>query len=445
MGISKTADYLREKGKAAAGDRFLLLLIGLGALAAALILLRQINYGVGLMHDSLIYLAAARNLASGNGLVFHTGEPLATWAPLFPALLAAPELLGGEARSVVGLLNAAATGALVVVVGWWLRRRFGSIPLAWWGTLAALLSIPLTRMGVWAMSEPVFLLLATLALLGAAQFLDGGRRRALVWAGVFTALACLTRYVGITIIFAVAPLLLCRRESWTDRAQNAALYCVIAVLPLGAWMVRNYLILGTPFGPQGVSGTTLSQYLEFILGTFASWAFPVSVVPAGYELLGALPGLAVLAPLAGAGILAVRQWRQAGRVSGALLLPAVFSLFYSASLLTSSNFRAIELPTDRLASPVYVPLVLAGAAIAAYWLRHSFYPPPYFGSFVRNASAAAARTAAIGIARGAAGRPLLGSGLSAGGSRGGHSPGHYGGNWHLFQCALGQFRTGSAT
>lgn len=374
MGISKTADYLREKGKAAAGDRFLLLLLALGLLSALLILLRQINYGPGLIPDAMIYLSVARNLASGNGLVIQNGELLTIWAPLFPTLLAAPERLGGEARMAAGLLNAAATGALVVVVGWYLRRRFGSVLLAWWGALAVLLSIPLTRMGASVATEPVFLLLSVLALLCAAQFLDGGTRRALVWAGVFTALACLTRYVGITIIFAVAPLLLCRRESWMARAQNAALYSVIAGLPVGAWMARNYVVSGTLTGPRWPSDTTLSEYLLALLGTLASWAFPVSIGPEGNALLMVLLGLATLSPAAVAGILAVRQWQKAGRVSGALLVPAVFSLLYIAFLVTSSTFTTLELPTDRYMSPVYVPLVLAVAAIAAYWRRHSFYP-----------------------------------------------------------------------
>ena len=395
-------------------------------LSALLILLREINYGVGLVSDSLFYLSAARNLASGNGLVIYTGEALTTWAPLFPTLLAAPERLGGDARSAAGLVNAAATGALVVLVGWYLRRRFGSVLLDWWGALAVLLSIPLTRVGVTAMSEPVFLLLATLALLGAAQFLDGGTRRALVGAAVFTALACLTRYVGITIIFAVAPLLLCRRESWTARLQNAALYCVIAGLPVGAWMARNYVVGGTLTGNRRLSDTTLSEYLVALLGTLASWAFPVSVGPEGNALLMVLLGLALLSPAAVAVILAVRQWRKADRGSGALLVPAVFSLLYIAFLVTSSTFTTLELPGDRYMSPVYVPLVLAVAAIAAYWRRHSFYPAQILDYlFGGGAATAVARMAAIGMARGAAAWPLPGTGLSTGGNRGGHPPEHY--------------------
>lgn len=374
MRLNETFLSIRRRGKAKANDRFLLLAAAIGLLAALLILLREINFGVGLAHDSIIYLSVARSLAAGAGLVAYNGDTLTLFPPLFPALVAVPGLFGLDAPAAAGLVNAAAIGALVGVVGWRLRSDFGSTPLALWGALAAMLSIPLAYVGSRAFSEPIFLLLTTLALIQAAQFLDSGRRSALVWAAVFTALACLTRYSGAAIVITVALLLLCRRDSWSSRAQNVVLYSSIAALPVGIWVLRNFLLTGLFTGYRAPSDATLTQNVTVLLHTLASWLFPVGIwsnVQAGTALLAAPLGLPVLALVAGASILAVRQWRAEGQANGALLVPVAFILIYGALLTAAATFTLLDPLEDKLMSPVYVPLLFTVAAIADWRLRRN--------------------------------------------------------------------------
>ena len=56
----------------------------LGVLGAALVLLRQANFGGGLSWDSAYYLSAARSLVAGDGLVIWNGVQYVAAAPLFP-------------------------------------------------------------------------------------------------------------------------------------------------------------------------------------------------------------------------------------------------------------------------------------------------------------------------------------------------------------------------
>ena len=378
MRLNKTFLSIRRRGKAKANARFLLLAAAIGLLAALLILLREINFGVGLAHDSIVYLSVARRLAAGAGLVAYNGDTLTLFPPLFPALVAVPGLFGLDAPAAAGLVNAAAIGALVGVVGWRLRSDFGSTPLALWGALAAMLSIPLTYVGSRAFSEPIFLLLTTLTLIQAAQFLDSGRRSALVWAAVFTALACLARYSGAAIVITVALLLLCRKDSWSSRAQNVVLYSSIAALPVGIWVLRNFLLTGLFTGYRAPSDASLPQNITVLLHTLASWLFPVggwSNVQAGTALLAAPLGLLALALVAGASILAVRQWRAEGQASGALLVPVAFILIYGALLTAAATFTLLDPLEDKLMSPVYVPLLFTVAAIADWWMRRNCRAP----------------------------------------------------------------------
>ena len=239
-----------------------------------------------------------------------------------------------------------------------------------------LLSIPLTFVATRALSEPVFILLLTLALIYAAQFLDAGQRRALLLAALFTALACLTRYSGVAIVIAIGLLLLCRRASWTDRAQNAALYSTIALLPLGVWILRNYLLTGLYTGYRAPSETTLPEHLTTLLHTLATWLLPIEHWPEGNAFLPTLLGLLTLTPVALAGILAVRQWRAQGRVSGMLLVPAAFIPIYLSFLVISATVTILNPLKNELLSPVYVPLLFAVVPVVSYWTRHNFCPPP---------------------------------------------------------------------
>ena len=356
------------------GGKYLLLLIALSVLAALLLLLRQINYGIGLEPDSIGYLSAARNLAAGNGLVMANGAPLAVWAPLFPVLAAVPGLVGLDALPAASLVNAGAIGGLVFVAGWRLRRSCGATLPAVWGTLAVMLSVPINRQGYLAVSEPVFLLFMMLALVQAERFLDDGRRAALVWAGVFTALACLTRYIGVAIIMTVVLLLLVNSGRLTEKAKNVTLYAVIPVAALSAWMVRNLLITGFWDGGRPASDKTLGQNLSATAEVLASWLLP-GAWPDWNPLFATLLALLALTPAVGAGILAVRYYREHGRLSGVLTAPAAFMLIYIALLVVSGSITLLAKLDYRLLAPVYAPLIFTVAGMAAWWLRRNAAGP----------------------------------------------------------------------
>ena len=352
------------------GDKFLLLLVGLAVVAAGLMLLRQVNYGIGLEADSIGYLSAARNLAAGDGLVMASGWPLALWSPLFPVLTALPGFFGLDALPAASLVNAAAIGGLVFVAGWRLRRSGGAMLPTVWGTLAVLLSIPVNQQGYQAVSEPVFLLFTMLALAQAERFLDDGKRGALVWAGVFTALACLARYIGVSIIITVVLLLLLNSDRLAEKAKNVAWYAVIPVVALSAWLVRNWLLTGFVAGNRPAAHRTMADNLYAAAEVLASWALP-GAWSDGNGLVVGLLALLVLAPAAGAGVLAVRRYRQRGRLCGTLAVPAAFALIYIMALAASGSVTLLAKLDHRLMSPAYVPLVLAAAGMLGWWLRRN--------------------------------------------------------------------------
>ncbi len=226
-------------------DDFTLLLAALAALGVVLVLAREIVYGVGLYGDSIEYVAVARNMLAGKGLTLIDGTPLKLWPPLYPLLLAGAGLGMIDPLDVAGPLNAAIFGLTIFAVGHYLRQRIDSRFLVVWVCIAAALSIPLADLASWAMTDPAFILLATLALIRTDKFLTESKTSSLVWAGVFSALAWQTRYTGAAVPVVVGLLLLFQPAAspW-QRVRRTAGFSLIVGSPMALWLLRNFLLTG---------------------------------------------------------------------------------------------------------------------------------------------------------------------------------------------------------
>ncbi len=351
-------------------DKFLLLLVGLALLGGLLILLREINYGAVVSWDSVTYMSTAENTAAGRWFItFYYGKPLINWPPMYPLLMAPIVLLGFDVHGSAGFVNAAAFTLTVLFSALWLRRHLDSRLIVVWGTLAVMVSIPLTNLAASALSEPTFILFALLALIQTEKFLSGGSRSSLTWAAVFTALACLTRYMGVAVLAAVVLLLLFQRNTAPrEKAVRIAVYSLISAAPVCLWLLRNVLITGRPTSIADWEPTTpLLSNLRLALETLVAWVFPVARMPNGVEDLAAPLVLIALLLMAGAAahVLLRTRGEAAGIGLGPLVPIGVFVLVYAVLLIASGFFVDIGSGNfSRYLSPIYAPLVFIVALTA---------------------------------------------------------------------------------
>ena len=354
-------------------DRDALLPAAFGALAAALVLAREVSYGPGLHWDSIVYVSVAHALLDGDGFTYFLDRPYTIWPPLYPLLLAAPGLSGLDPLDAAGPLNAAAHGLAVLAVARYLLRRLASRPLALWGGLAAALALPLADMAALARPEAPFILFVTLALIRLDGHLADGRRASLWQAAALAALATLVRYPGIALL---GPLLLLpalrRGPAPGERALRLAAAAAIAVVPAGLWMLRRYLITGE-FGRTLLSRTLPVDYgaldiLDGMLSGLGAWAFP-DLPPAGERLatipLAAAGLLALAAALGGSFARERRGGGEAHPAWRALRVHGVFAFSYLAMLAAATvmdlAWTDIQL---RYLTPLYLPLLVAALAAA---------------------------------------------------------------------------------
>ena len=346
-------------------DRCALLIAGAGLLGAALVLAREATYGVNLHYDPVNYIAAARNLLAGEGFANFDGGPYVLWPPLYPLLLAVASLGIFDPLHLAGPLNAAIFGVTVIVLGSYLRRRLEFRFVVAWACLSAALAVPLASQSAWAMPGPLFILLATLSLIRTDEFLSNGRGAALIWAAAFSALAWQTRYLGAAVTLTVVlALLLQRGATLPQRARRVAVLLLIATLPMGLWMMRNFLLVGELTGNRpsvdyrisallAEAGSRLWNWLSFdlFLMRWRDLAFPVQLALVATVLL----------PFGSAFMRGPRDrkdlsaWRAFHLFGG-------FALLYLVALIASLKLGgAVHGVQERYVTPAYFPLLVACA------------------------------------------------------------------------------------
>ena len=356
-------------------DTFTMLLAALSALGVASVMAREITYGVVVHWDSIGYIAGARNLLAGEGYSDMSGSPVRGWPPLYSLLLATASLGTWDPLDVAGPVNAAVFGLTIFTVGRYLRQRLASRFLVVWACLAVTLSVPLADLASWAMSDPLFILLTTLALVRIDQFLTDGKTSSLVWAAVFSALAWLTRNMGVVLPVLVGLLLLFQPGTpLIRRAGRIAVFSLIAALPIALWVVQSHLLTGYTFDRYALvldddrwTDHTVSILLRQALdGLYEHWLYldqDMALWPS-FEFLPAASALLLVVALLSAPVgwifAGVAHERHITLLTGAHYVFGGFAVVYFVLLITALRLEyAFHGVLFRFLDPLYIPLLVA--------------------------------------------------------------------------------------
>ncbi len=224
-----------------------LLLIFLSAAAVLTAVFRiATRHGIGLSPDSVVYVAAARNIAAGKGITTPTAIgldlPLTHFPPAYPVLLSVLARWGVPQFFIaLKLLNLALYLVLIGLIGRWVYLRSGgSVWLTLCAGALAMTSVDLLRVYTMAWSETLFLVLTVGALELLSLHVERSSSKSLVGAAVLTAVAWLTRYAGVAAFVAsLIVLALNPRENLKQKMRSLLLFYGIAGLPMAAWLLRN--------------------------------------------------------------------------------------------------------------------------------------------------------------------------------------------------------------
>ena len=345
-------------------------LAAVAALAVALVLARMSTWGVGWDGDSVRYLAAARTLLAGAGLQDIYDAPFTYWPPLYPLLLAAGGLLV-DPLEVPGPLNLVAFALTIFCFGRYLWARLDSFFLRLWTPLAAALSLPLAESARWAMTETLFILLTTLALVSVEEYRANGAWKALVSTAVLSAMAWQTRYMGVALLVTVGLLVLtAARRPFRERVKRLAVFGAIAAAPMALWALRNYGLVGRPIPslfPQDYSWRGL---FDDLIGRLSSWTdFDWS--PSSAVIVLSLTLVAILARRRPGTVGRGTSRREAFSNPNPITGWALFGLSYLACLTIAlwlgGTWNGVQ---ARLVTPLYIPALAVLAIVTDRFLVH---------------------------------------------------------------------------
>ena len=368
-------------------DRFGLGLWLLGGVGTGSIILREVNSGVILERDSSLYISVARNLLEGAGFIDLYGNDLVTAAPLFTVVVALVSSVGIDAITGAAYANAIIFGLITVATTTWLRRHIESRFLILWAGCAVVLSVLLARSSAAVLTDPLFILLVILSLAALDRFLDTSKRSTLVLAAIWATLACLTRYIGVTVFIAGWLILLMQRDlPIRQKAKQLAVYSAIAMAPVSGWMLHNYFVSGLLFRSHP-TGWSLPISLDRSSTVFTQWVFGNT----GFEYLDALSKrilaisllknptsaaillkfslLTAVAIGVGCGIAYLRRrgYLQSLKV---VAVSGVFILVYVLGWVILLPITDIWLP-DRYLAPIYVPVLVIQMVVLSEFIRWS--------------------------------------------------------------------------
>ena len=362
-----------------AGFQVILVLL---ALAGGCLLSWGTARGIGVLDDTIFYFSAAENYLAGNGLSRLGGDseyiPLTHFPPLYSLFLAALTTLSGFNIALVARgLNLGLFGVNILMVGW-LAKRLSNSWLA--GTLASLWMLGSPVMVLIhkdAMTEPLFITWMLLALWGLFEYLEKPRFKNCVLAAVPAGFMLMSRYAGQGILVGITlTILTLSNRPFRTRLGHAFLFGTISVLPMVAWMIRNYLLVGSFTNRTFYFHPIDRQRLVTGWHTLLEWIAPGAKLHSEKWLSGAL----VLFLLGLGAFLLFRILRKTPAFDQGVL-KEIISLFlillgYLASILTSLTFFDASTPLDnRILSPIFILLVLV--LFAGIWrsdIYHQYRP-----------------------------------------------------------------------
>jgi len=361
----------------------------LGIVAFALVLEITDPPGPGIDPDALAYVGSAESFARHGQFRIPTAHwdsgdstsALSHFPPGLPIAVAVPVRMGMD--PVQGSRLVSATAAFVTVATLAFLVGEATAPLAGILLATALFGMSATYVvHVSVLSEPLFL--AFLALTLAAMV----RRDEKPWlAGLWAALAALTRYAGISAVGAAALWSVARRGTIGEQARRGMWALLPAAVLQGLWFVRTKLVASASSIRELALYGNLGKSIHEGATTLTSWLVPDA--DGALDPADAMPHRRAIAAVAGAllvvvvltGTVRALRRHRTGRTgagddasdpTAALRLLAASTLLvacYLALLIVSRLIADPGIPFDeRILSPVIVlGTTIAATGIALWW------------------------------------------------------------------------------
>lgn len=344
-------------------------------LAALVIGLVFTQSGPGISPDSINYISAGENVYYKNG--FYIGysdrlQPYTAQPPLYPLSIAVLMHLGLDAIQAARLVPVLCF-ALLMLPLFFLGEALESRLTGHVVCLVCVVLSPLLRVTAYAWTEMLYTFFSVVAILFLTQFC--ARKpgwKLLCCSALCTALAMLTRYIGVTLLFVGLIVIVLKCTPRTKMGYHILIFGCISSLPITVWIYRNIALVSQFTGATREESTmgllaNVTITLETVLKDF--FLVPLEVVNkyvhtnVGLAVVGAFFVLLVCVRMYPAKQKFLLNYLRKNYV----VLSYVF--VYLMTLIVMRSLWHFDRISYRLMSPIYPFLIVAVTSFIFYTLK----------------------------------------------------------------------------
>lgn len=329
-------------------------------IGAAIIYYFTTIHGIGISPDSLTYTSVARNMQLGRFWYQFDNMPLIVFPCFYPSLLGGIMFISHhDILTIAPSLNATLFGCTIFLSGCIVQQLAPTAKLYKWLLLSVIiLSSSLIEIYSMLWSETLFILLLLLFIIALHKYATNRSFKQLIIVAIIAAIACITRFAGVTFI-AITGLILLIDSSlkWHKKWWHMIVFGLISISLLVSNLLYNYHLVGTLTGDRQKSLTPFTTNFQFYSNVMWDWL----KLPEGRYTYAAIIGVALL--LAFTAIIIKRWWYQQDIDSYPNIAAATF-VIYVVFIVATASISRYEQINNRLFSAAYIPLLLA----STFWL-----------------------------------------------------------------------------
>lgn len=325
-------------------------------------------WGIGVTQDSIVYTSAAKEFNASGSITFMQ-KPLVDFPVFYPLFLwAVQSILHVNLVQAAPVLNAVLFASVIFLCGLiinGLSQISGLLKSVL--LLFVVLSPSLLEVYTMLWSETLFIVLLLLFIVCLKQYLEFYSLTALLIVSTIAALACVTRYAGITLIATGGFLILFAKPlPPSKKIIHLFAFVLISSSLLAVNLFRNAKIRGTLTGTRQKGVTSLSENIYYYGKVICDWLPFLK----GHYLFASVVATIFLLSFCVAFIYFQLKKSSTGTYGN---IAITFFTVYSLFIITTSTLSHFEQINNRLLSPMFISFLLGSFTLLHSIIKNSFF------------------------------------------------------------------------
>ncbi len=324
--------------------------------------------GIGISPDSVSYLSTAEHILRNFSFTDFRDMPLVIFPIGYPLFLAKIGFFTGlSPEAFLPWVNALLLIGVLFMTSFLIQDYLPKARIYKAAILAILACSPgLLEVYSMAWSETVFLFLSLLFITCIRFYQFNRNTGRLLLVALVAAVAFLIRYAGICmVITGIAILLFDEAIQTLPKARQILLFTLIACTPVSLNLIRNHLLAGESTGVREKALRSVMNNLQQSAAVLGDWLpFLKGHATLSVCLLLAIVTLGMAVFIYG--ILQQQYYHSSKTILGCFLV------VYFGFLISIASISRFEDISNRLLSPVYIPLLLIGSSWLPAFYRRSW-------------------------------------------------------------------------